>query len=210
MMTGAAGQSAPAADDEGYRPTALEGVSSLDAAPSMAKGPAGPWWPVLRGLARQAARATEADRGRAALLAAVSHDLRAPLAAAKAAVSGLRLRHARLNALRYSLAASPPLVTARPRVDRVELRVVDHGPGIPKADWKRVFLPFHRLGDLGDRTGVGLGLVVSRGLTEAMGGTVKPEETPGGGLTMVVSLPQALANGAPGSCTYQACLRQRP
>jgi signal transduction histidine kinase len=58
--------------------------------------------------------------------------------------------------------------------------------------------------------GVGLGLVVSRGLTEAMGGTVKPEETPGGGLTMVVSLPQALANGAPGSCTYQACLRQRP
>jgi two-component system, OmpR family, sensor histidine kinase KdpD len=40
---------------------------------------------------RQAAQATEADRGRAALLAAVSHDLRAPLAAAKAAVGGLRL-----------------------------------------------------------------------------------------------------------------------
>src|ERR1700691_5971192 len=42
--------------------------------------------------------ATEADRGRAALLAAVSHDLRAPLAAAKAAVSGLRSRDARLTA----------------------------------------------------------------------------------------------------------------
>ncbi len=41
---------------------------------------------------------TEADRGRAALLAAVSHDLRAPLAAAKAAVSGLRSRDARLTA----------------------------------------------------------------------------------------------------------------
>jgi two-component system, OmpR family, sensor histidine kinase KdpD len=42
-------------------------------------------------LARPAAQATEADREQAALLAAVSHDLRAPLAAAKAAVGGLRL-----------------------------------------------------------------------------------------------------------------------
>jgi two-component system sensor histidine kinase KdpD len=83
-----------------------------------------------------------------------------------------------------ALAASPPLVTARALGDRVELRVVDHGPGIPEADRKRVFLPFHRLGDPGDRTGVGLGLVVSRGLAEAMGGTVEPEETPGGGPTM--------------------------
>jgi len=58
----------------------------------------GPWWLVLYGLARQAAWATEADRGRAALLATVSHDLRAPLAAATAAVSGLRLRDARLTA----------------------------------------------------------------------------------------------------------------
>src|SRR5579859_4329550 len=57
------------------------------------------WAVVRRGaLARQAARATEADRGRAALLTAVSHDLRAPLAAAKAAVSGLRSGHARLTA----------------------------------------------------------------------------------------------------------------
>ena len=51
----------------------------------------GSWWLVLLGgLARQAARVAEADRGRAALLAAVSHDLRTPLAAAKTAVSGLR------------------------------------------------------------------------------------------------------------------------
>jgi two-component system, OmpR family, sensor histidine kinase KdpD len=46
---------------------------------------------------------------------------------------------------------------------------------------------------LNDRTGVGLGLVVSRGLAEAMGGTVEPQETPGGGLTMVVSLRAAPA-----------------
>ena len=100
------------------------------------------------------------------------------------------------NALRYSPAAVPPLVTARARGDRVQLRVVDHGPGIPKADRKRVFLAFHRLGDPGDRTGVGLGLVVSRGLAEAMGGTVEPGETPGGGLTMVVSLPAAFVRSA--------------
>jgi two-component system, OmpR family, sensor histidine kinase KdpD len=50
-------------------------------------------------------------------------------------------------------------------------------------------MPFQRLGRPGDGTGVGLGLVVSRGLAEAMGSTVEPEDTPGGGLTMVVSLP---------------------
>jgi two-component system sensor histidine kinase KdpD len=38
--------------------------------------------------------------------------------------------------------------------------------------------------------------VVCRGLAEAMGGTVEPEETPGGGLTMVVSLPAAPAGTA--------------
>ena len=59
----------------------------------------GSWWLVLLGgLAGQAARVAEADLGRAALLATVSHDVRAPLAAAKAAVSGLRADDARLTA----------------------------------------------------------------------------------------------------------------
>jgi two-component system sensor histidine kinase KdpD len=239
------------------------------------------------GRTRQAARAAEAvdavaeaDRMRTALLAAVSHDLRTPLAAAQAAVSCLRsadlpltaedhdellatadeslnqLAHltaslldvSRLqagalpvfprpadlseiitrslrdlappvpavavhcppglpqvmadpplmervivnvtaNALRYSPAGSPPLLTAGACGDRVELRVIDRGPGIPLAERDRAFLPFQRLGATGGTTGVGLGLTVSRGLTEAMGGTLKPEETPGGGLTMTISLP---------------------
>jgi two-component system sensor histidine kinase KdpD len=97
------------------------------------------------------------------------------------------------NALRYSPAGSPPLVTARARDERVELRVVDHGTGLPEADRRRAFLPFQRLGRHGDGTSVGLGLAVSRGLAEVMGGTVEAEETPGGGLTMVVSLPAAAA-----------------
>ncbi|KPC60972.1 hypothetical protein ADL29_25935 [Streptomyces chattanoogensis] len=52
-------------------------------------------------------------------------------------------------------------------------------------------MPFQRLGDTDNTTGLGLGLALSRGLTEAMGGTLTPEDTPGGGLTMVVSLPAA-------------------
>jgi two-component system sensor histidine kinase KdpD len=249
---------------------------------------------------RQAARAddaaryiAEADRMRTALLAAVSHDLRSPLAAAKAAVSCLRSHHLELtaedhnellaaadesldqlthladsmldvsrlqagslpvfprpsdlgeiiasslsdvgplaqavtvhvpgdlpqvmadpaimervivnlvgNALRYAPVSSPLQLTASALGDRVELRVIDCGPGIPEADRDRAFMPFRRLGDTSKTTGVGLGLAVSRGLTEAMGGAVEPEETPGGGLTMVVSLPAATQAGR-GADAYQ-------
>ncbi|NUP50288.1 MAG: PAS domain-containing sensor histidine kinase [Catenulispora sp.] len=75
----------------------------------------------------------------------------------------------------------------------VEVRVVDHGPGIPAADRERVFRPFQRLGDRDNAAGVGLGLALARGLTEAMGGTLRPEDTPGGGLTMVVAMPAGTA-----------------
>ena len=73
--------------------------------------------------------------------------------------------------------------------------MVDHGPGIPAADRKQVFrlLPAWRPSR---HTGVGLGLAVARGLAETMGGTVEPEDTPGGGLTMVLTLPAAPARPA--------------
>ncbi|WP_043625652.1 sensor histidine kinase [Nonomuraea candida] len=222
----------------------------------------------------------EADRMRTALLAAVSHDLRTPLSAAKAAVESLRnhditwsdgdraellatadeslarldrlvenlLDMSRLQAGVLGLALQPvaleevvpraiddlgalrervegdisielPEIVADPALlervlvnlmanavrhsppgrtvvitgtwhdDVVEIRVIDRGPGIPPQDHERVFLPFQRLGDRDNGTGVGLGLALSRGLTEAMGGTLTPEETPGGGLTMIVSMP---------------------
>jgi two-component system sensor histidine kinase KdpD len=233
--------------------------------------------------AAEAARPiAQADRMRTALLAAVSHDLRTPLASAKAAVTSLRatdvewaaqdhdellatadesldkLAHlvdnlldmSRLqagalavfprpadlaeivgrslddlgpaanavvvaidddlpevavdpgilervianltaNALRYSPPGTPPTLRGSALLDRVELRIIDRGPGIPAEDWTRVFVPFQRLGDTDNTTGVGLGLALSRGLTEAMGGSLEPEETPGGGLTMTLSLPAA-------------------
>jgi two-component system, OmpR family, sensor histidine kinase KdpD len=60
-----------------------------------------------------------------------------------------------------------------------------------------MFVPFQRLGDTDNTTGVGLGLALSRGLTEAMDGTLNPEETPGGGLTMTLTLPAAITGTQP-------------
>jgi two-component system sensor histidine kinase KdpD len=239
----------------------------------------------LTARAAEAARLAAANSMRTALLAAVSHDLRTPLAGIKAASSalrstGLRLSEAdraelvetvdasadRLSALVDNLldmsrlqagavtpALSPsdlpdvvtralawlegeeqdrvhldwpdqlPPVIADPGLlervvanlvsnaarhartgpislsagavgGRVELRVADRGPGIPPADRERVFVAFQRLGDSPSGQGVGLGLAVARGLTEAMGGALTAEDTPGGGVTMVVSL--AVADAA--------------
>ncbi|MBF9068311.1 ATP-binding protein [Streptacidiphilus fuscans] len=92
------------------------------------------------------------------------------------------------NALRHA-DGKPVLLSASSLGDRVELRVVDRGVGLPEEDRDRIFQPFQRLGDNDNETGVGLGLALARGLTEAMGGTLTPEDTPGGGLTMVLSIP---------------------
>ncbi|MHB8464893.1 MAG: ATP-binding protein [Acidimicrobiales bacterium] len=77
---------------------------------------------------------------------------------------------------------------------RVDLRVVDRGPGIPEGDRATVFLPFQRLGDRGHPSGVGLGLAVAKGFVEAMGGEVTIDDTPGGGVTMVISLPALISH----------------
>jgi two-component system sensor histidine kinase KdpD len=67
------------------------------------------------------------------------------------------------------------------------IRVIDHGPGVPAEMYEALFRGFHRLDDRG--AGVGLGLAVSHGFVEAMGGLLVPSETPGGGLTMDIVLP---------------------
>jgi K+-sensing histidine kinase KdpD len=231
-------------------------------------------------LAEQAARArelAEVDRLRAALLAAVSHDLRTPLAGIKAAVTTLRqdvvlseedrnellatvedgadrlsdlvadlldMGRLQAGAVTLELQAVPvdevvsrallerhladvrnevpedlPYVRADAALlervvanlvenahrhagagvvvrgsrsqQRVEVVVQDRGPGVAPADLDRMFLPFQRLGDQAAGTHVGLGLAIARGFTEAMGGTLTPSPTVGGGLTMTVRLPVA-------------------
>jgi K+-sensing histidine kinase KdpD len=234
-------------------------------------------------LAEQAGRASrlaEVDRLRTAILAAVGHDLRTPLASIKAAASSLRagdvafsaadrdellatveestdrledlvenlLAMSRLQAGVLSVQPRPvaldevvsrallhappdanvhvgvgddlPLVLADPGLlervvanlvsnavraagggtvvlaaaaspSTVELSVVDHGPGVPAAERERIFAPFQRLDDHTADGGLGLGLAIARGFTEAMGGTVTPSDTAGGGMTMTVTLPLA-------------------
>ncbi|BDI22915.1 DUF4118 domain-containing protein [Herbiconiux sp. L3-i23] len=100
------------------------------------------------------------------------------------------------NALRYSPDGAAPSIGVSEFGGRVQLRVVDHGPGIPVERRDEVFLPFQRQGDIDNATGLGLGLALSRGFVEGMGGTIEAEDTPGGGLTMVVSLPVASATTA--------------
>ncbi|MFG2369379.1 DUF4118 domain-containing protein [Streptomyces mirabilis] len=108
------------------------------------------------------------------------------------------------NAVKYSPAGKPVLVSASAIADRVEVRVVDRGPGVPDGAKDRIFAPFQRYGDAPRGAGVGLGLAVARGFAEAMGGTLTAEDTPGGGLTMVLTLKAApgrpaVPGGIPGA-----------
>lgn len=94
------------------------------------------------------------------------------------------------NALRHRPQGTAVQLSAGAVDDRVELRVADHGPGIDPRRRDAMFVPFQRLGDTDNTTGLGLGLALSKGFVEGMGGTLTPEDTSGGGLTMVVSLPR--------------------
>jgi len=96
------------------------------------------------------------------------------------------------NALRYSPAGRPPELHAGLEGGTVRLEVVDHGPGVPDELKERIFEPFERVGDR--HPGVGLGLAVARGFAEAMGGRIGAFDTPGGGLTVRVTLPAAGAD----------------
>ena len=93
------------------------------------------------------------------------------------------------NAVRHA-GGAPVRVDADRVGTEVVLRVADSGPGVHPDRRTGIFTPFQRAGDTGAGTGgVGLGLAVARGLTEVSGGTLTAEDTPGGGLTMVVRLP---------------------
>ena len=96
------------------------------------------------------------------------------------------------NALRYSPAGSRILIAGAVDDARVLVRVIDHGPGVATDEQLAMFDAFQRLDDR-SVGGTGLGLAIARSFTEAMGGTLVPSTTTGGGLTMTVGLPRAVA-----------------
>lgn len=93
------------------------------------------------------------------------------------------------NALRFNPKGRPVTIAAFHVEERIEIRVIDHGPGISEKEKAKLFTPFQRLGDRDNSTGVGLGLAIVKGFTELMNGRISMEETYEGGLTMVVSFP---------------------
>ncbi|HYJ48350.1 MAG TPA: ATP-binding protein, partial [Microbacterium sp.] len=98
------------------------------------------------------------------------------------------------NAERYTAEGTRVQVTVVRRNGVAEIRVIDRGPGVIPSRKDEIFAPFQRLGDTDNSTGLGLGLALSRGFTEGMGGTLTAQDTPGGGLTMVIALPVADAD----------------
>ena len=115
------------------------------------------------------------------------------------AMLGRALAHVIANSLAWSPPDQPIWVEAAEVGERMHLRVVDRGPGVDPADRDRIFVPFQRLGDGDSRSGVGLGLAVARGLVEAVEGHIVLDDTPGGGLTVLVDLPVAADEAGPGS-----------
>ena len=112
------------------------------------------------------------------------------------------LERALANVLANAQEFSPPGALVRAQAglvgDRVEIRVIDQGPGIRPEQREQLFKPFQRLGDrtMPGHRGLGLGLAIARGFVEAMGGELGLEETPAGGATFVFALPVAKLQAA--------------
>ncbi|MGH8958986.1 MAG: sensor histidine kinase [Acidimicrobiia bacterium] len=107
------------------------------------------------------------------------------------------------NALTWSRPGDPVRITAAEVGGRVELRIIDRGPGIPVAARDLVFQPFQRLGQQSGE-GVGLGLAVSRGLLDSMDNSLTIENTPGGGTTMVIAFKSAVLPKSPAELAHRS------
>jgi two-component system, OmpR family, sensor histidine kinase KdpD len=100
------------------------------------------------------------------------------------------------NGVRHS-GGLPVLAQGKAIGARTVVRVVDQGPGIPEAEWGRIFEPFYRAGNGAERAGSGLGLAIARGFVEANGGGIEVESLPGQGTAFVVAFPSVGAGAAP-------------
>jgi two-component system sensor histidine kinase KdpD len=121
----------------------------------------------------------------------LSLDPSLPLLQADAVLLQRVLVNVLANARRYAPEGSRVLISTSALGEHAEIRIADRGEGVPAERRDSIFQPFQRFGDTDNTTGLGLGLALSRGFAEGMGGSLTPEGTPGGGLTMVISLPLA-------------------
>ena len=112
------------------------------------------------------------------------------------------------NALRHAPGRQEVVVRAAATGRTVQVRVVDRGEGVPEGAKELIFAPFQRYGDVPKGSGVGLGLAVAKGLMEAMDGTIAAEDTPGGGLTIVLELPRVAGSAGPGRDATASAPRQ--
>jgi two-component system sensor histidine kinase KdpD len=112
-----------------------------------------------------------------------------PLVRADAGLLERAIANVVANAARAAPDGSCVRIAAATRGGDLQLRIIDHGPGVPAEQRDRIFEPFQRLGDTPAGEGVGLGLSVARGVLQAMGGSLTAEDTPGGGFTAVITLP---------------------
>lgn len=92
------------------------------------------------------------------------------------------------NAISHGASNKKPQISISEHNNEVQIRVIDYGKGIPPSMIRRAFAPFKRFGDVDNDRGVGLGLALSHGLAEAIGADLSLEETPGGGLTAIVTI----------------------
>ncbi|HET7725457.1 MAG TPA: ATP-binding protein [Propionibacteriaceae bacterium] len=139
---------------------------------------------VLRGVVRRGAGRLELDIPDAL-----------PLVVADAGLLERVIANLVDNADRHVGTGEQVLVRAFATESNVVVEVVDHGPGVAPERMEEIFAPFQHFGDR-STTGVGLGLAIARGFTEAMGGTLAASATPGGGLTMTITLEVARAAAA--------------
>jgi two-component system sensor histidine kinase KdpD len=91
------------------------------------------------------------------------------------------------NALDHSPPETPVRVTAGVVGDRIDMRIIDRGPGIDPDTRHMIFEPYWTLDD-SHMAGVGLGLAVAKGLADALGHQITVDDTPGGGTTMILSV----------------------
>ena len=95
------------------------------------------------------------------------------------------------NAIKHSPTGGRVRIDAADVADAVHIRVVDRGVGIAAGERTKVIAPFQRLGDQRTDDGVGLGLSIAKGFVDAMNGSLRLDDTPGGGLTVTITLPRA-------------------